>query len=63
MKEFSQRSDAKCDDQEAKSPIAGGVLESSDRIRTKIAREGVIEKETPGRKAEKEEGNLGPLVG
>ncbi len=63
FEDFAEWRDAKSEDEEAKGPIAGGVLDEFDWIRAEICRERTTDENAERNKAKKKNGNLGPFVG
>ena len=63
FEEFSKRSDAESEDEEAECPIAGGVLNELDRIRAEVCGESAPDEDAERHEAQKKDGNFGPLVG
>jgi len=63
LEEFTKRRDAESEDEEAENPIAGGVLESLDRIWAQIAGERSPYEKAEGHEAKKKDRNFDPLVG
>ena len=63
FEEFAERRDAESDDEEAESPIAGGVLNELDGIRAEICGERAPDEDAERHEAKKKDRNFGPLVG
>jgi hypothetical protein len=63
LEEFTKRRDAESEDEEAEDPIAGGVLESLDRIWAEIAGERSPYEKGERHEAKKKDGNFDPLDG
>jgi hypothetical protein len=63
LEELAEWSDAKSEDEKAQRPITGGVLQEFNRIRAELAFDNAPDQFAERDKAEKKNGNFGPLAG